>query len=82
LIILGTCEDDELSRVTSAETCLGDLKFEGDYELETGVTRWVITQDMDLLASLNRKDSRNMINDAVMWEIWETVPQLHVNCSY
>ena len=63
--ILGTSDDDELSRVTSAETYLGGLKFKDDYELETGVKGWVITQDMDLLASHKRKDFRNMINDAV-----------------
>jgi len=43
LIILGTSDDYELSRVTSAETYLGGLRFKGNYELETGVTRWTWT---------------------------------------
>ena len=63
---LRTYDNDELSCVTSAETYLGGLKFKDVYELETGVTRWIITQDMDVLASVNRKDTRNMTNDAVI----------------
>lgn len=87
MITLGTSDDDILTRVTSAETYLSGLKFKDDYELETGVTRWIITQDMGLLASLNRKDSRKMIHDAVRWGIWETVIKqqhsyVYVNCSY
>jgi hypothetical protein len=34
--------------------------------METGVTRWIITLDRDLLASINRKYPSNMINDAVI----------------
>jgi len=77
--MLGTSDYDELSRVTSAEACLNGFKFKDDYELETGVTRSIITQNMDLLSSLKRKDFRNMINDAVRWGIWETVmKQQHI----
>ena len=52
--------------IISGEFVLGGLRFKDDYELEKAVTRWLITQYKDLLATGDRKDPHDMINDAVV----------------